>query len=82
MALRRLLVVVLVGTLHLAAITAEGQSPTPAEEADAFFQSGDWVRAAASYAEVVKRDPSIGRTWFRLGFSLHSIGKYEMAVRG
>ncbi|MGH9902565.1 MAG: tetratricopeptide repeat protein, partial [Pyrinomonadaceae bacterium] len=36
--------------------------------------------AAKAYEAIVKRDPSDGRAWFRLGQSLHSAGKYAGAA--
>lgn len=50
------------------------------KQADALYQAQDWAKSAAAYERVTKADPSNGRAWFRLGASLHHIGRYDEAV--
>src|SRR5262245_52198896 len=50
------------------------------EKADSYFQAQNWSESAKAYEEITKAEPANGAAWFRLGLSLHSIGKYEQAV--
>src|SRR5436190_21602045 len=46
-------------------------------DANALFQKQDWTAAANAYAALVKTNPADGASWFRLGASLHRLGKFE-----
>lgn len=63
------------------AIAVSAQAPSPTPEADALFTAGNWKEAAPAYEALTKTDPNNGRVWYRLGYSLHSMGKYEGAAR-
>ncbi len=80
----RLILSCLVVFLTLTSSLANAQSPpafslTP--EADSFYAAGKWAEAAAAYEVIVKKDPGHGRAWYRLGMSLHAIGRSEQAVK-
>jgi tetratricopeptide (TPR) repeat protein len=51
-----------------------------ATEADALFQSQKWADAAWAYEAVTKAEAANGRAWYRLGVSLHNLGRYEQAI--
>jgi tetratricopeptide (TPR) repeat protein len=36
-------------------------------DSDDFFESGEWVKAASNYRQLVEADPYNGDAWFRLG---------------
>lgn len=68
--------------LHNGAIASSAQSSINSmERANEFFQKQDWSNAVAAYQAVVEREPNNGMAWFRLGSSLHSMGKYGEAVK-
>lgn len=60
-------------------VSAQATSTTP--EADALFTAQKWNEAAPAYEALTKTDPNNGRFWYRLGYSLHSMGKYQEAAR-
>src|SRR5262245_9787030 len=60
-------------------LTALAQSVTK-EQANDYFQAQNWGEAAKAYEELAKAEPSYGQAWFRLGYSLHALGKYDQAV--
>src|SRR5688572_19072974 len=67
----------------LAASPAAAQpSPaSPAESAaDKAFQAQDWAAAAAAYGALAKSRPQDGQLHFRLGVSLHGLGRFGEAV--
>jgi putative intracellular protease/amidase len=43
-------------------------------------ESKDFEGAAAAWRAMLATDPANGFAWYRLGFSLHSMGKYDEAV--
>jgi tetratricopeptide (TPR) repeat protein len=61
-------------------LMADEQSSATVQEADAFFQAQKWAEAAKAYEAVSKVEPANARIWYRLGMSLHSLGKYEQAL--
>jgi tetratricopeptide (TPR) repeat protein len=62
-------------------VLAAGQSAASAvEEADAAFKSQKWEESAKAYEAITKSDPGNARAWYRLGYSYHSLGKYDDAV--
>lgn len=50
------------------------------QEADALFQAQKWEEAAKAYEAITKADPSRGLAWYRLGFALNSLGRYEQGA--
>lgn len=65
----------------LAAIPVSAQATSTTPEADALFTAQKWNEAARAYEALTKTDPNNGRVWYRLGYSLHSMGKYQEAAR-
>ena len=53
---------------------------SPESKAQSAFAREDWEAAAESYHEVVANHPKNGLAWFRLGYALHSQGKYQQAI--
>jgi tetratricopeptide (TPR) repeat protein len=58
----------------------QGQPSAATQEADALFQAQKWADAARAYEAITKTEATNGRAWFRLGVSLHSLGRYGQAV--
>ncbi len=50
------------------------------QTADSLFRKQDWAKAASAYEEIVMQNVKDGRAWFNLGFSLHSLGKYDQSI--
>lgn len=50
------------------------------QEADALFQAQDWAKAAQAYQAITQSEPANGRAWYRLGYALHALGKYDRSV--
>ncbi len=48
--------------------------------ADAAVASQDWEAAVASYRKLVAADPTDGRAWHMLGYSLHASGDLDGAL--
>ena len=78
---RSLLLGILMLLLTRTAPGQAAQSNAATPEADALFAAQKWSESAAAYEAVTKTNPNNGRAWYRLGFSLHSMGKYDQAVR-
>src|SRR3977135_2104259 len=67
--------------LILLAASAQAQSSTPAiDEANALFTAQKWEEAAKASTVITRTDAQNARAWYRLGYSLHAMGKYEQAV--
>jgi len=67
----------------LVALTVSAQKPpvsTAAAEANTLFQTQKWADAAKAYDAITKAEPENGRAWYRLGYSLQQIGKYDEAT--
>lgn len=65
------------------AIVAQ-QPPTPSPKmtaANEFFKQQKWQEAVKAYGEVIKDEPNNGRAWYFLASSLHTLGKYEEAIK-
>lgn len=64
--------------------TPAPQSPpataTPAGNAEALFQSGNWEKSVAANEAVVQAEPTNGRAWFRLGLSQLALKHYDAAA--
>jgi tetratricopeptide (TPR) repeat protein len=68
--------------LILLAASAQAQSSTPTgDEANSLFTAQKWEAAAQAYTAITKIDAQNARAWYRLGYSLHAMGKYELAVQ-
>jgi tetratricopeptide (TPR) repeat protein len=74
-----LLVAVLLTFLTVPANVA-GQSLSPSETADALYGAQKWAEAATAYEAITKSEPQNARAWYRLGYALHALGKFEPAV--
>ena len=60
------------------AISVLAQTATPSmKDADALFQNQKWQEAVSAYSAITAADPAQGLAWYRLGFALNSLGKYE-----
>lgn len=59
------------------ASVALAQSLTP--EADAFFANSRWPEAEAAYRKAIAANAADGRSWFRLGGSLHWQNRHREA---
>src|SRR5215469_9182743 len=55
------------------------QSAAP-DNADTYYNSQDWAKAAPAYEAKVKANPSDAQAWFRWGVALAAIGEYQKAV--
>ncbi|MCI0488124.1 MAG: tetratricopeptide repeat protein [Blastocatellia bacterium] len=67
----------------LSAASTPGRSQAGADalkEANDLFQAQDWAKAAKAYESITKEQPSNGIAWYRLGYALHAMGKYDGAV--
>ena len=49
--------------------------------ADAAVASADWKTAIASFQQLVQADPKDGKAWHMLGYSLHSNGDLDEALK-
>ncbi len=56
--------------------TATDQAP----KADNVYQAKDWAAAARLYGEIAEQQPQNARAWYRLGASMHGLGKQEEAI--
>jgi tetratricopeptide (TPR) repeat protein len=56
---------------------AASPSPSPGEAA---FQAQDWAKAAPAYEALVRAKPDDAQARFRLGVSLHGLGRFADAV--
>ncbi len=45
------------------------------------WQSQDWKTVAKSFAAVVENKPGDHEAWYRLGYSLHVLGKLDSAIK-
>ncbi len=76
-----------VGTAHAqgSAPTGVGEAAKPADEnlaqrASQAFDAGDWVAAAEAYQRLVASHDDDAVAWHRLGFALHSLGRFTDAL--
>jgi len=65
---------------------AEGSSkakkrPVSAQQAQSLLRQQNWSAAAAAYEQVVHDNPEDGASWFNYGFALHSLKRYEEAIK-
>ncbi len=51
------------------------------KDAEQLYQNKDWAGAAGAYHTITEREPTNGRAWYRLGYALHALGKYDEAVK-
>jgi len=56
-----------------------GKTFTP-EQADAYYQRKDWQNAEKAYLALTGADPKNARAWYRLGISVHSMGRFDEAI--
>jgi hypothetical protein len=55
--------------------------PVSAAEAQSYFRQQDWPNAVAAYEQVVRANPHDGQNWQNYGFALHSLKRYDEAVK-
>jgi tetratricopeptide (TPR) repeat protein len=48
--------------------------------ANAAYQAQDWTKATALYEDLAQGHPDNGRNWYRLGVSLHGVGRNDKAL--
>jgi tetratricopeptide (TPR) repeat protein len=68
--------------LALCALPAASAAPAPvptAEQADGYFQKGDWEDCIKAYEAIAAAQPGDGQAWFRLGFARHALGRFPAA---
>lgn len=58
-----------------------GNNASQNTDADTLFQKGDWAGAVSAYQAITIQEPSNGRAWYRLGYALHSLKRYEEAAK-
>ena len=66
--------------LCVIAVPVLANPPGSIEEADALRLKKDWPAAAKAFEAIVKREPSNGLAWYRLGQSLQSLNQVRPAV--
>lgn len=49
-------------------------------EANAAYQSKDWIKSATLYEKLTQAHPETPRLWFRLGTSLQELGQLDRAI--
>jgi len=59
---------------------ARPRSFTAADAVDS-FRRRDWARAVEAYREVLVANPDDGQHWYDFGFSLHSLKRYDEAIK-
>ena len=64
----------------VAAESAAQPEPDLDKQAGSYFMAQDWGNAVKAYEALTTSNPRNGRYWYRLGFALHSLGKYKDAV--
>ncbi len=50
------------------------------DQAEAAFAAQDWASAAAGYEKITQREPRNSQAWYRLGYSLHLLKRYQPAI--
>ncbi|HYN84475.1 MAG TPA: tetratricopeptide repeat protein [Pyrinomonadaceae bacterium] len=75
-------VVLLFALAAPAALAQEGPPPpSPAmQEAVRLFNERKWEEAARKFEEVTRAEPANGLALYRLGMSLHELGRYKEAI--
>lgn len=80
MQLSTLLVAILL-TIVTGSANVAAQNPSSSQAtAEALYSAQKWAEAATAYETVTKNDPQNARAWYRLGYSLHSLGKFDQAT--
>jgi tetratricopeptide (TPR) repeat protein len=51
------------------------------QQAEALYKAENWPEAVKAFEAVTKSEPGNGTAWLRLGSALHSLGRYEEAIR-
>lgn len=80
-----ILFVVVLSVVFVAAPAALAQDgpppPSPAmQEAVRLFTERKWDEAARKFEEVTRAEPANGLAWYRLGMSLHELGRFREAI--
>jgi tetratricopeptide (TPR) repeat protein len=66
--------------LLLLALLPNAYAETPAEQANALFQAGEWQQSVDAYQALSRAEPSEARYWLRLGGSYHKLAEYDLAI--
>ncbi len=66
--------------LPAAAGPADPPLPGAQAAADSLFEAGRWGMAAAAYRDLLDRDGSVSRNWYRLGTARYRLGDYRKAA--
>lgn len=69
----------LIGLLALSPQEAPPTTPTLQTAAQA-FQAQDWAKAVEQYRALTSSQGNQAVVWFRLGYALHALGRYQEAV--
>lgn len=59
---------------------SEASAATDAAKADETYQAKNWSEAARLYGTIAPAQPKNVRAWYRLGVSLHGLGKQDEAI--
>ena len=59
---------------------SEASLATEAAKADETYQAKNWPEAARQYEAIAAVQPKNARAWYRLGISLHGLGKQDEAI--
>jgi tetratricopeptide (TPR) repeat protein len=59
----------------------KARRPVSAQEAQNYFGQQDWAKAAAAYEQIVRANPHNGQYWQNYGFALHSLKRYDEAIK-
>jgi tetratricopeptide (TPR) repeat protein len=69
------------GTFRNLTILKARQHRVTAQEAQTYFGQQKWAEAAAAYEQVVGVNPNDGRHWLSYGLCLHSLKRYDDAIK-
>jgi tetratricopeptide (TPR) repeat protein len=55
--------------------------PVTAQEALGYLRQRDWARAASAYEQLLRTNSQDGQLWYSYNFALHSLKRYDDAIR-
>src|SRR6516165_6162193 len=59
----------------------KARRPVSVLEAQSYSRQQDWGKAAAAYEQIVQANPHNGQHWHNYAFALHSLKRYDEAVK-
>jgi tetratricopeptide (TPR) repeat protein len=62
------------------AVPQNAPASDAATAANEVYQAKNWAKAAELYGQITAHQPENGRAWYRLGASLHALGKQDEAI--